>query len=132
MFVRYLLYQVPGWILVLVVLALLRDAVDLSAGAAAVLFAAWFVKDLALFPFLRGAYEHAPGPVIERLIGERGRSVEALAPGGYVRVRGELWRARARAGEEPIPAGRPVIVTAVLGSNLLEVSGRAAERQAHG
>ena len=51
------------------------------------------LKDAALYPWLRTAYETDSRRVIERLIGLAGVAVEPLAPRGYVRVRGELWQA---------------------------------------
>lgn len=86
------------------------------------LFTLWLVKDLALFPLLRSAYEIDSRSVIERLIGEPGTTVEHLEPAGYVRVRGELWRAEVHAGEVSIPMGRRVTVTGVRESTLLVVS----------
>jgi membrane-bound serine protease (ClpP class) len=51
----------------------------------------------------------------EGLVGERGEVVEACAPIGLVRVRGELWRARC---EEPLGVGSLVRVTGVDGLTL--------------
>lgn len=121
-FAKYLAYQVPGWILLILALMVMRELFGLSAVVTAGLFAAWVVKDLLLFPLLRAAYETGP-PVIERLIGEAGTAVEDLAPAGYVRVRGELWRAEVPDSDEPIAAGRPVTVSGVRGS-ILQVAAR--------
>jgi membrane protein implicated in regulation of membrane protease activity len=118
-FARYLLVQIPGWVLVVLVLTFLRGYLDLPFGAAAALFALWVVKDLALFPLLRHAYEVDERTVVERLIGEEGAALDELAPGGYVRVRGELWRAEVHDGHPPIAAGRIVVVAAVRESTLL-------------
>lgn len=122
-FAKYLAYQVPGWILLILALLLIRELYGLSRPVAAGVFVAWLVKDLLLFPLLRGAYETGPS-AIERLIGETGTAVEDLAPAGYIRVRGELWRAEAPDSDQPIAAGRPVTVTGVRGSVLL-VAARA-------
>jgi membrane-bound ClpP family serine protease len=83
-FVRYLLLQIPG-----VVLAgwITPDTAALATGL-------WVAKDLALYPLLREAYRPWPGHAAEQLVGARARVAEALAPQGWVRVRGELWRAR--------------------------------------
>jgi membrane protein implicated in regulation of membrane protease activity len=51
----------------------------------------------------------------EGLVGERAEVVEALDPAGRVRVRGELWAARAA---QPAIAGQRVRVTAVDGLTL--------------
>src|SRR5215470_1895322 len=51
----------------------------------------------------------------EGMVGLRGRSDTDLAPEGWVRLRGETWRA---VSEEPVPAGQAVEVVAVDGLRL--------------
>ena len=94
-FWRYTALQVPGWVLALAVGWWIHTSFDTSAWVAPGLLAAWVAKDMALYPLLRNAYEVNEAPPIERLIGRRGVAVERLAPSGYVRIGGELWRARA-------------------------------------
>lgn len=48
----------------------------------------------------------------ESLVGATGVAVDRLAPTGHVRIRGELWEARAA---EDVPSGALVRVTAVDG-----------------
>jgi membrane-bound serine protease (ClpP class) len=55
----------------------------------------------------------------EELVGQVGRVRTALDPEGYVLVHGELWRARSTDG--PIPAGEPVVVTALADGLVLDV-----------
>jgi membrane-bound serine protease (ClpP class) len=45
------------------------------------------------------------------LLGEVGTTLEALTPEGMIRIRGELWRARAQQGM--IAVGMPVVVVEV-------------------
>ena len=117
--VRYTLYQIPEWVLVAGAAVLLYRWGVLPGWAGALLVAAVMAKDAALYPFLRTAYETDASTAIERLIGLRGVAVEALAPHGYVRVRGELWRSEAAAGAPAIHPGHPVTVAAVRGTTLL-------------
>ena len=56
---RYLLFQVPGWIIVAALCGLATRWPGLSPVTASVLFAAWVAKDLLLYPWLRHGY--APG-----------------------------------------------------------------------
>lgn len=116
---KYLLVQIPGWILAAVVLGVLRRWIDLPAWGAAALFVAWVAKDLMLFPFLRPVYEARGRSGVERLIGVQGTAEERLAPSGYVRIGGELWRAEALQTDRPIPRGSRVRVQAVRGLTLL-------------
>ena len=86
--------------------------------------AVWVVKDLLMFPFLRRAYEpDVTGAA--RLAGERGVAEGDLTPRGYVRVRGELWRAAAVSHDEPIAAGMEV---EIVGAERMELTVRAAKK----
>lgn len=116
---RYVLYQIPGWLIAVVVAVLLRRWVGLPGWAAAALVVGWALKDAALYPFLRASYEPHSGSVIDRLVGLGGVAVEPLAPQGYVRVRGELWLAEPIAADVEIPRGHPVTVDGVRGTTLL-------------
>jgi len=120
-FTRYLLYQLPGWVFLLSVLILVARWWHWPGWLISVLFLAYVVKDFILYPFLKRAYEGAEPAGSERLIGELGVSVEPLSHGreGYVRVLGELWRARLH-GARQIEAGQKVRVRASSGM-LLEV-----------
>ncbi len=115
-FGKYLLLQLPGWGAAVLVLWLLVRFLDLPVWAAGLLFALDVGKDLVLFRYLRYAYSDEPsrltGP--ELLVGSRGVALERLAPTGWVRVRGERWRADARRSP-PVEAGDAVVVRAVRG-----------------
>ena len=117
--IKYLLLQIPGWVLAAMGLWLLRQWIGLSLWAAVGLFLVWVIKDLALYPFVRRAYEGKSRTGDERLIGAEGIVEEQLAPSGYVRVGAELWRAEAMRVDEPIPRGSRVRVHAVRGLTLL-------------
>ncbi len=88
-FRRYVLIQVPSWLLAVVILAAIHVWFEMPRWAAVVLFAGYVVKDFALFPVLRRAYEPSDPAGAERLVGAEG----VVEGNGYVRVRGELWRA---------------------------------------
>ena len=115
-FARYLAFEAPSWVLLLVVLIVLVRVWDLSTGLAAFVLALWVVKDLALFPVLRIAYEPAGGSGgAENLIGAIGTVSAALDPEGWVRIGAERWRARLALDQAPVPAGARVRVTRVDG-----------------
>jgi membrane protein implicated in regulation of membrane protease activity len=116
---RYILYQIPGWLLAVAVAVLLHRWAGLPAWAAAVLVVVWALKDAALYPFLRTAYQQDSRRIVERLIGLVGVAVDPLAPRGYVRVRGELWLAEPSTTDLEIPRGHEVTVDAVRGTTLL-------------
>ncbi len=110
---RYLLFQLPGWIIAIVVFALVRHWNLLAEWLALLGLAAWVIKDLALYPFVRLAYETRTPTGAQILLGAKGVVEQELSPEGYVRVRGELWRAVARPEEETISSGTPVEIVDV-------------------
>ncbi len=59
----------------------------------------------------------------EGLVGQSGVAITDIAPGGQVRVHGEIWRAES---SEPLAAGSPVTIMRVRGLTLV-VSARAQE-----
>ena len=94
-FWRYTALQVPGWVLAAALAWWIHGSFDVPGWLPPTIPFAWMVKDMALYPLLRSAYEVNEAPPVERLIGCRGVAIEPLAPSGYVRIGGELWRARA-------------------------------------
>jgi membrane protein implicated in regulation of membrane protease activity len=119
-FNRFLLLQVPGWLIVGLLLAALGFRHLVPAWGCGVLFMAWIVKDLVLYPFTSRAYGPPLGPGA-RLIGQRGVAREPLDPEGYVEVRGELWHAEARTR---VPPGALIRIEAVRGLTLIVVEDR--------
>ena len=116
---RYALYQIPGLLVAAAVIGLFFRWTSLPGWAAATLLLTWILKDAALYPWLRSAYESDPSSVIERLVGLPGVAVEPLAPNGYVRVRGELWQAETVSSKTAIKLGQTVVVHAVHGTMLV-------------
>ena len=93
-FWRYTAFQVPGWIIAIVGGWLLHRWLGIPLWVASGVLVVWVIKDYALYPVLRSAYELDHRRPIDRLVGEHGTASDELSPSGYVRVRGELWRAR--------------------------------------
>lgn len=112
----YLLWQLPEWGLVALVLAWLAEAMDLAAWKAAGVFCAFVAKDLLLFPAMKVVFSSTPAR--PQPIGARGKTVETLSPSGYISVNGELWKAKSGAGSH-LAAGTPVIVRAAHGITLM-------------
>jgi membrane protein implicated in regulation of membrane protease activity len=118
-FRRYLLFQVPGWIVAATLAAVSTHWPGLRWSTAVLLFAAWVAKDLALYRFVRHGYVPGDGEAHRSLLGARGVAEQPLAPTGWVRVRGELWRARLLPGATPVAKGSPVRVVAVDGMEIV-------------
>jgi len=115
-FARYLAFEAPSWVLLGVVLAVLMRGWGLTLPVAALVLGLWVLKDLALFPVLRIAYEPGGGSGgVENLIGALATVSAELAPEGWVRIGAERWRARVSRQHAPVPVGAAVRVVAVEG-----------------
>jgi membrane protein implicated in regulation of membrane protease activity len=110
---RYALLQIPGAVLVGVGLYLFWDETELPGWVGVLFLLFWVGKDALLYPLLRRAYEPGEANATKLLVGVRGVARSELAPDGQVQVQGEIWRARAIAGEEPIAPGTEIEVRAV-------------------
>ncbi len=117
---RYLLFQLPGWIIAETASAVGGRWWDLPLCIWISVPLAWVVKDLLLFPFVWQAYTNEPSHLVGEgaLMGVSGLAVARLAPSGYVRVGSELWRAELERGEPPVPEGARVRVYGIRGLTL--------------
>jgi membrane-bound ClpP family serine protease len=109
---KYVLLQIPGWVIIFVVLFTLWEWWSLRIELAVGLFALWLAKDVVLYPLLRTAYESGPATGGERLVGERAVARGDLAPSGFVFIRGELWRAEVKGDGVRVAAGSTVRIVA--------------------
>ena len=74
------------------------------------------VKDVIMFPFTWRAYDKAnPNP----MIGAEGTVTDKLSPDGYIRIQGELWRAKVINSSSAIEEGETVTVLKMEGLTLL-------------
>jgi len=112
---KYAALQVPGLLLVAGGLALAVWLFDLSPRLAGGLIALWIVKDIAMFPVVRIAYEPSEHDPHEHLVGARGIAQARIDPEGWVKIGAELWRARLAEGTPPLDAGARARVVAVQG-----------------
>lgn len=116
---KYLLLQIPGWIILGAVLYFLWKEEWISTGVALGIFALGLLKDFVLYPFLKKAYEPGGKSGSDHLIGTRGIARDPLNPSGLIRINGELWRAQVEGENTPIHPGTEVRITAVRGFTLI-------------
>jgi len=115
---RYALLQLPGLVLLVLILVFVQHWVDLPAWVFWGSTAIWVVKDAILFPFVRRAYDWDHPQGVNSMVGARGIAKERLAPLGYVQVRNELWKAELMEGSLPLEKGERVRVEGVHGLRL--------------
>jgi membrane protein implicated in regulation of membrane protease activity len=124
-FVRYLAFQLPGWVVALVVLGLLEQSGWISLGTAAILLSLLAAADLAIYPWARVAYEQGPEHGHANLVHAEGVALGPLEPGseGWVQVGPERWRARLEPDAEPLAEGAMVRVSEAAGHTLVVKAG---------
>src|SRR5688572_16615219 len=116
-FMKYLLFQTPQWLVLVLFLWFLVDNTAVPPWAGSGFFIFWVIKDLAIYPFVRHAYASKVKTGSDELIGNTGVTRETLAPEGYIKIQGELWKAQTTG--QPIPQDRAVKVTGAQGMTLI-------------
>ena len=119
MLIRYALHHIPGAVFFLMLIVLLRHWIEMPSWIWWGLIALWVVKDIALFPFVWRSYDAQPLGPGHSMLGATGIAKDELAPTGYIRVGGELWRAQLLEGDSPVESGKTVCVREIRGLTLL-------------
>ena len=112
---KYLVLQIPGAILVGILLVFLYYVELLSLRLSVLFFIGWCIKDALMYRFVRSAYEPGPPHGTAALVGQRGIVVQDLAPTGSVRVSAEHWSARAAKKDTTLTQGTSVRIVSVDG-----------------
>jgi membrane protein implicated in regulation of membrane protease activity len=121
---KYIILQLPALIFLIIILLVLRQGGVISPKVFWTVIAVWAAKDVLLFPFIWRAYDPDAPQAADPLIGARGVAMERLDPSGYIRVRGELWRAELEEGEPAVEKGETVLVRKIRGLALLVMRDR--------
>jgi membrane protein implicated in regulation of membrane protease activity len=116
---KYLVLQMPSWILLGVALLIARRWIEIPLWLFAALLGGWVAKDLLLYPFVWRAYASGGSTPKRPSPESRGIVIRELSPSGYVEVDGELWRAEASDPQQIIPQGNWVRVRDVRGITLV-------------
>jgi membrane protein implicated in regulation of membrane protease activity len=94
-FAKFLLFEIPQWFLLALILWILVETTDIPVWTVQGFFVIWVLKDIALFPLVRNAYENDAKTGTEQLIGVKATTQDRLDPEGFVKIQGVLWKARA-------------------------------------
>lgn len=116
---KYWLLQLPELALLAFILIFVQRWVDLPEWVFWGSLAMWVAKDAVLYLFVWRAYDWDHPEGANALTGSRGVANEPLAPSGYVKVRGELWKAQLVEGCRAIDEGEAVQVRGARGLTLI-------------
>jgi membrane protein implicated in regulation of membrane protease activity len=117
-FIRYTLFQIPSWGLLIFVLMFVRQWVNLPPWFFWGAMVVWLAKDMILFPLVWRAYDRDRLRELQSLVDTEGVVEERLAPFGYVRVHGELWQAEMIGDGSPLEKGEIVNIQKIEGLRL--------------
>ena len=117
--IKYTLIQIPGTVFFILLLLLVRRWVDFPQWLFGGLVGLWLAKEIALFPLVRRAYDSGDSGSGHGMVGEKGIAEGSLSPSGYVRIRGELWRAEVRGEKSVVEKGKIVRIHSVQGLTLV-------------
>lgn len=126
-YLRYILLNIPALAAVILILIIIQHWVVLPAWLFWSILGFWIIKDVVLFPVVWRAYDWDRPGRSRSMIGEQGVARDRLAPSGYVRVRGELWRAEKLGDGPPIEAGQSVQIVQMEGLTLFVEQHNAAD-----
>jgi membrane-bound ClpP family serine protease len=113
---RYSLIQLPELVLLILVLILLGQWIHIPMWVVLALILLWIIVNIIMFPFVWRAYvKDSPNT----MAGSQGVAADAISPCGYVRIKGEIWRAEVIEGGSFIKKGDVVTVTGIRGLTLL-------------
>ncbi|HEX2965612.1 MAG TPA: NfeD family protein [Syntrophorhabdaceae bacterium] len=118
-FLIYSLYQIPGLILIVLVLTVISNWTRLPVWLIAIIVVFWILENIILFPFVWRAYDRRNSMHVHTLVGTTGVVHERLTPNGYIRVRGELWKASVIEKGPPIEKDAVVHIVGMEGLVLL-------------
>ncbi len=116
---RYSLFQLPAIIALILILIMLRMLLNIPMWSVWVSIIIWIVKDIILFPFVWRSYDKWNTGPTGSLIGLSGQVIERIAPSGYVKVNGEIWRAELESYSSPVNIGETVEIVSSQGHTLI-------------
>lgn len=119
---KYWLLQLPEAAVLAVILLMLQHWFAIPTWVVWSVVALWVVKDAALYPFVWRSFDPEYPAMSHSLNGEYGVATERLDRSGYVRVRGELWRAELARGARAVEKDERVQVQAMRGLTVIVVA----------
>jgi membrane-bound ClpP family serine protease len=116
---RYTLLQLPVIFILIFFLILSQKNESIPTVLVWSLLILWIIKDIILYPLMWRAYDLKDSQKRHPMIGLQGITYNCLNTSGYIRIRGELWRAKPAEGISFIKKGEKVEVCGIEGLTLL-------------
>lgn len=110
---RYLLFQIPGLSILILVSLFFLYVVEVPVWAIWMLVGAWIIKELVTVPFTWRLYIRPRMSPTELMIDQYGVAMEKLDPKGFVQFHSELWEAEAADPRAVIEKGKTVRILEV-------------------
>jgi len=117
--IKYTLLHVAELVALAAALVLAGHYFALPTWLTITILVLWIVKDIVLFPKVRRAYLVDDNRPVKQLMGLEATVTVGLDPVGYVRVRGELWRAEISDPRFPAKKGEKTKVVDAKGTTLV-------------
>lgn len=117
--IKYALIHLVELALLALVLVVIRLFVDIPVWLIITVIVLSIVKDIVLFPKVWRAYASGDRGPMRELIGLEAAVIDPLDPVGFVRVRGELWKAEVGDQAHPAAKGDRARVVGIKGMTLI-------------
>lgn len=114
--IRYTVLQFPGLALLVLILILLNNSINIPTWAIWLSISISLILDAIMFPFVWRAYEKGDQ---NPMSGSKGIAHDRLSPTGYIRINGELWRAKVLKDHSDIEKDEVVTVKSMQGLTLI-------------
>jgi len=116
---RYLLFQIPGILILIIVSLFFVYVVEVPAWTIWLLIGAWVVKEAVTVPFTWRLYVRPRLSPTELMVDQYAVVAVKLDPDGYVNFHSELWEAEAVDTQTEIPKGETVRIKEIRGMRLI-------------
>ena len=124
---KYLMLHLTELAIVVGVLIVVRHFMSIPSWLTITILALWILKDIAMFPKVWRAYAANNNSPMRQFIGLEAIVMDSLDPVGYVRVRGELWKAEMRNHRDAAKRGDRTKVVDTKGMTLIVELNRPGE-----
>jgi membrane protein implicated in regulation of membrane protease activity len=116
---RYLLYQIPGISILILLSLFFVYIVDVPVWTVWLLAGAWIIKELVTVPFTWRLYARPRLSPTELMIDQEGIVLEKLDPVGFVKFHSEIWEAEVNDQNTVVEKGTKVRILEFRGMKLI-------------